>query len=77
MRLRFEPHDAAGQYADGELSETQRRTFEVHAARCRRCRTYVDCLIDVAAALALVVEPADPSPFLRERILVAARAEGD
>jgi anti-sigma factor RsiW len=76
MRLRFEPHDAAGQYADNALSKTERRSFEVHAARCRRCRTDVDCLIDIAATFALVVEPVDPPPSLRGRILDAVRAEG-
>jgi predicted anti-sigma-YlaC factor YlaD len=75
MRPGFEPHDAAGLYAGDALTKPQRRSVEVHAARCKRCRTDLDCLADLATALALVVEPIEPPRFLRGRILAAARAE--
>lgn len=74
MRLRFEPHDAAALYAADALSDDRRRSFEAHAAECRRCRADLEYLADVATALALVVEPVDPPVFLRARILAAARA---
>lgn len=77
MRLRFEPHDAAALYATNALSDGQRRSFEAHAACCSRCRTDLDCVTDVAAALALAVEPVEPPFFLRGRILAAARAEAN
>jgi len=76
MRLRFEPHDAAGLYATSALSGRQRRSFELHATRCDRCRAELVWLAETAASLALAVEPIEPPPSLRGRILAAARAEG-
>ena len=76
MRPGFEPHDAAGLYATGALSRGRRRAFEFHVTQCRRCQADLEWLAEPAAALALVVEPIDPPPFLRGRILAAARAEG-
>lgn len=76
MRLRFEPHDAAGLYATNALSGRRRRSFELHVARCERCQADLVWLAETAAALALVVEPVEPPLSLRGRILAAARAEG-
>jgi hypothetical protein len=75
MPTGFEPHDAAGLYATGALWHRRRRAFEVHVTRCRRCQADLEWLAEAAAALALVVEPIEPPPFLRARILAAARAE--
>lgn len=76
MRLRFEPHDAAGLYATSTLSGRRRHSFELHAAQCERCQADLVWLAETAAALALAVEPIEPPPSLRGRILAAARAEG-
>ncbi len=76
MRLRFEPHDAAALYATNTLSSRRRRSFERHVNECDRCRADLVWLAETAAALALVVEPVEPPPSLRGRILAAARAEG-
>jgi hypothetical protein len=76
MRLRFEPHDAAGLYATSALSGRRRHSFELHAAQCERCQADLVWLAETAAALALAVEPIEPPPSLRGRILAAARAEG-
>ncbi|MDQ2969199.1 MAG: zf-HC2 domain-containing protein [Actinomycetota bacterium] len=76
MRLRFEPHAAAGLYATNALSGRRRRSFERHVAHCERCQANLHWLAETAAALALVVEPIEPPPSLRGRILAAALAEG-
>jgi hypothetical protein len=75
MRPGFEPHDEVGLYTTNALTDGQRRSFELHAARCERCRRDLDCVADIATALALLVEPIEPPPSLRGRILDAARAE--
>ena len=74
MLLRFEPHDAAALYATDALSDDRRRSFEAHAVGCRRCRTDVEYLGEVATAFALVLEPVDPPMSLRGRILAAVRS---
>lgn len=76
MRLRFEPHNSAGLYATNALSDRRRRSFELHVALCERCRADLVWLAEAAAALALAIEPIEPPPCLRARILAAARAEG-
>jgi len=75
MRLHFEPHDAAALYATNAPSSRRRRSFERHVNECDRCRADLVWLAETAAALALVVEPIEPPPSLRGRILAAARAE--
>ncbi len=73
MSLHLNPHDAA-LYATDTLRGRERHAFESHLARCERCRTDLDWMVEVTAALALVVEPVEPPRVLRERILEAARA---
>jgi hypothetical protein len=75
MHLRFEPHNAAALYATNALSSRRCRSFERHIAHCERCQADLVWLAETAAALALVVEPVDPPPSLRGRMLAAARAE--
>ena len=74
MRLRFEPHDAAGLYATNALRGRRRRSFELHVAQCDRCQADLVWLAETAAVLALVVEPIEPPRALRGRVLAAARA---
>ena len=49
--------------------------FEEHLAGCERCREEIAGLSGAAEALAYASGPAEPPPELRDRILVAARAE--
>jgi len=74
MRLGFDPHAAAAFYLTNALSDGESRSFEAHAAACGRCRADLEYLGDVATVLPLAVEPVDPPPSLRGRILAAARA---
>jgi anti-sigma-K factor RskA len=68
-------HDLTAAYALDALEPGEREAYEAHLAGCERCRDEVAEFSSVAAALAHAVEPASPSPALRERILDAARAE--
>lgn len=45
-----------------------------YLATCARCRLRLDGFTNVAQALPLIVPEAEPSPALRERVLVAAAA---
>lgn len=72
-----ESHDLLAAYALNALSDEERGTFERHLAECERCRAELAGFADTAAALAVAVEPATPLPELRDRVLAAARREGD
>jgi anti-sigma-K factor RskA len=71
-----ELHDLAAAYALNALDPEDRWTYERHLDTCERCRDEVAALRDGAAQLAYAGEGPEPRPQLRERILQAAREEG-
>jgi anti-sigma-K factor RskA len=68
-------HDLSAAYALDALDSSEREAFEDHLAGCERCREEVAVYSSTAEALAYAAGPASPPPLLRDRILVAARAE--
>ncbi len=62
-------HDSAASYALHALDADERSAFESHLEGCTRCLEAVTGLQEAAAALALDVEPREPPPELRARIL--------
>jgi anti-sigma factor RsiW len=68
-------HDLTAAYALDALDPDERREYEAHLARCKRCRTELASLSEAATALAYDVDAPAPPPQLRERILERARAE--
>jgi len=68
-------HDLTAAYALDALDPDEAREYEAHLARCERCREELALLATTSTALAHAVETPAPPPDLRERILVAARAE--
>jgi anti-sigma-K factor RskA len=60
-------HALSGAYAVDALDDEERARFEEHLRRCPDCRAEVAGLREAAASLP--VEPAAPSPQLRDRIL--------
>ena len=71
-----ELHDLAAAYALNALDPEDRWTYERHLDTCERCREEVAALREGAAQLAYAGEGPEPRPELRERILQAAREEG-
>jgi anti-sigma factor RsiW len=69
-------HDLSALYALDVLTDEERASFERHLQECERCRTELAGLRDAAGSLAFAVEGPAPPPELRNRILDAARAEG-
>ncbi len=71
-------HDAlrelTGAYALGTISEAERREFEAHLDACPECAAEVRAFADVAEGLAQMVEPRDPPPHLRARVLAIVGA---
>jgi anti-sigma factor RsiW len=68
-------HELAAGYALGALDANDRNAFEEHLVGCERCRTELAGLREAGGMLAYAVEGHAPPQALRERILVAARAE--
>jgi anti-sigma-K factor RskA len=68
-------HELSAAYALDALEPDEREVFEEHLAGCESCQVEVAELTLAAVELARAVEPAEPPPALRERILEAARAE--
>jgi anti-sigma-K factor RskA len=68
-------HDLSAAYALDALDDDERRAYEEHLAGCDRCREEVASFSSTAEVLAYAANSAEPSPVLRDRILVAARAE--
>ncbi len=64
-------------YALDALDDDDRREFERHLLTCATCRAEVDELRETVGALALAVDPVEPPPALRERILADARRGGE
>jgi anti-sigma-K factor RskA len=69
-----ELHDLAAAYALDALDPEDRWTYERHLDECERCRDEVARLRETATELAYVSEGPAPSPELRDRILLEARA---
>jgi anti-sigma-K factor RskA len=68
-------HDLSAAYALDALDDDERRAYEEHLAGCERCREEVASFSSTAEVLAYAAGPGAPPPPLRDRILVAARAE--
>jgi anti-sigma-K factor RskA len=68
-------HDLTAAYALDALDPEDAREYEVHLARCDRCRAELVELSEAASALALAVDSPAPSPELRARILQQASRE--
>src|SRR3954469_12213361 len=68
-------HEQAAAYALDALDDEERESFERHLATCERCRAELGGFRDAAAVMAVDVDPVEPPPELRGRILDAARAE--
>lgn len=67
-----------GAYALDALSPEERERFERHLASCSQCREELTQLREVVGVLPLAIEPIEPSPTLKERLLAeAADTEGD
>jgi anti-sigma-K factor RskA len=68
-------HELTAGYALDALEAAAARAYEQHLAHCSRCQAELAELAAAAGALAFGAPLADPPAALRERILVAARAE--
>src|SRR3954449_7433608 len=64
-------------YALEVLDGRDRDAFEEHLQTCATCRAELDELRGTVAAFALAVDPVDPPPALRGRILAEARRGGE
>ncbi len=69
-------HQLPVAYALDALDAGDRVAFETHLPGCERCRVELAELAGTIGALAQAVEGPAPPEALRDRILVAARAEG-
>ena len=67
--------DATAAYLLGALDENERTAFEDHLAGCPACRDEVEHLLPAARALPISVEPVDPPPALKARIMVEVERE--
>src|SRR5688572_20595192 len=68
-------HDLTAAYALDALEPEDAREYEVHLARCDRCRTELVELSETASALAYAAEAPAPPRELRARILQQASRE--
>jgi anti-sigma-K factor RskA len=68
-------HDLTAAYALDALEPEDAREYEVHLARCERCRAELASLSEAASALAYATEAPPPPPELRARILQQASRE--
>jgi len=68
-------HDATAAYLLGALDEAERAAFEEHLAGCPACREEVDQLAPAAQALPMSVDPVDPPPSLKARIMAEVERE--
>jgi anti-sigma-K factor RskA len=68
-------HELTAAYALDALDADEARAYERHLAHCEQCQRELAMLAYAATSLAYAPPPADPAEALRERILVAARAE--
>jgi anti-sigma-K factor RskA len=68
-------HELAAPYALDALSADERHEFETHLLDCARCRDELASLQAAVGALAFASEGPAPPDALRDRIVVAARAD--
>jgi anti-sigma-K factor RskA len=68
-------HELAAAYALDALPADERAEFESHLAGCERCRDDLRSLEDTVGTLAYGAEGPAPAADLRDRIIVAARAD--
>jgi len=68
-------HDLTAAYSLDALDFDEARDYEVHLARCERCRADLAALSEVASALAFAVPAPAPPPELRARILEHAAGQ--
>lgn len=68
-------HELTAAYALDALDRAEADAYENHLAHCEQCREELAVFAGSAGRLAYAVPPLDPPAHLRERILVAARAE--
>jgi predicted anti-sigma-YlaC factor YlaD len=68
-------HDLTAAYALDALDPEDTREYEVHLARCERCREELASLSEAAGALAYATEAPAPPAELRARILQQASRE--
>ena len=69
-------HELTAGYALDALDPAEREAFEAHLEGCERCQEELASFWEVTGGLAAAADGPAPSPALRERILEAARAEG-
>ena len=69
------PHDLTAAYALDALDPEDAREYEVHLARCERCRAELASLSEAATALAYGTEAPAPPVELRAQILQQASRE--
>jgi anti-sigma-K factor RskA len=62
-------------YALGALSEEEARRFEEHVRGCELCRSDLEALRPVTEALPSAVEPVEPPPALKRRIMRVVERE--
>jgi anti-sigma factor RsiW len=67
--------DATAAYVLGALDEAERDAFEEHLAGCAACREEVEELLPAAEALPMSVDPIDPPPSLKARIMAEVERE--
>ncbi len=67
--------DATGAYVLGALDDAERAAFEEHLAGCPACREEVDELLPAVRALPVSVDPVDPPPALKARIMAEVERE--
>lgn len=67
--------DLIPDYALGTLRGEERARVETHVAGCPTCAAELADTASVVELIALSLEPVEPPPELRERILVAAAGE--
>ena len=67
--------EMAAAYALDALDAPDRRVFEQHLTTCAACQHEVADLRRVATGLGLAVDPIDPPPALKARVLAAATAQ--
>jgi anti-sigma-K factor RskA len=67
--------DATGAYVLGALDAAERAAFEEHLAGCPACREEVGDLLPAVSALPVSVEPMEPPPALRARIMAEVERE--
>ncbi|MBV8257096.1 MAG: anti-sigma factor [Actinobacteria bacterium] len=68
-------HELTAGYALHALDPQDESEYVEHLATCERCRAELAAFQETAGALALAVDPVEPPPALRARILSTARAE--